>query len=107
MLLMVGACSHRVDLDPVKIENQFNELTPYWEFLFTKHETKNKNSEIEFTRYYWDARNILLEYNDAARKGTDGTLGPAYKTDAELLWAARWNLNRACKYTNQFAIPNQ
>jgi hypothetical protein len=98
LVILITSCGEQVVLDPVALEQQYVELTPYWNGLFDQKYT-NKTAAIVFSKHYQEARDILNYYYDPSRRN-DKTA----PSDTELLWNLRLELRYASERTNQLTI---
>lgn len=99
MLILAPAfwtgCGNPVKLDPVQLEQQYVELTPYWEMIFTnKTAIVDETAAIGFSKHYQEARDLLIAYHDASRDKDP-------VDDNGILWNLHRALDSASARTNK------
>lgn len=97
------SCGETVKLDYQELENQYVELTPYWESVINN--SINTPESAKFAVLYKQARELISEYKDPSRGVMAGGLADMDdRTNTEILWELRKTLQYASARTNSIAL---
>jgi len=97
--LLFCSCGERVELNYEKLEAQYVELTPYWNYILKNR--LNTDTSARFSVLYKECRDLLEEYKDPARHVSAGGMPNAEgRTDTVILWELRQKLGYAASRTN-------
>lgn len=99
--MFLNSCGQvKIKLDYTQLEDQYKELTPYWEYIIDNK--LNTKESARFAVLYKEARDLIVEYKDPRRQVDAGGIANFDgRNDTQILWELRNSLRYASGYTNK------